>query len=198
MLFVFRLFAHARARARFPAALGRHAHGLERHSIRLGAAALRRLPRLSPMSPLRSCWFMSSRPSAASSAITISATSCATMPSAGWRPPSTTPTATSSARSTPAWIASATSTSPTPPSSVGDYTANPDHKSIPVRECRRTIGSASSIRRTATSAAGSIRSASICLASSRSPTRRRSARIALRRPSLGVGGSTLPMQIRRA
>ena len=69
-----------------------------------------------------------------SSAITRWAKSCTTTPSAGWRPPSTTRAATSSAPSIRASIACATSTTPSEAIDLGDYVANPDHKSIPVRE----------------------------------------------------------------
>ena len=79
-------------------------------------------------------WSTSWHRCAASSAAISWPTSCATTPSAGSPPPSTTPAATSSAPSIRASIAAATSTTPTPPIEVGSYTANPDHKSIPVRE----------------------------------------------------------------
>ena len=48
---------------------------------------------------------------------------------------------------------------------LGDYVANPDHKSIPVREVPEQYWRCLSITRTATSAARSIRSASISSAS---------------------------------
>ena len=48
---------------------------------------------------------------------------------------------------------------------LGDYVANPDHKSIPVREVPEQYWQCLAITRTATSAARSIRSASISSAS---------------------------------
>ena len=79
----------------------------------------------------RLCGGAAARPS---SATTRWARSCTTTPSAGSPPPSTTRAATSSAPSIRASIACATSTTPAEAIDVGDYTANPDHKSIPVRE----------------------------------------------------------------
>ena len=91
---------------------------------------------------------MRSRRCGGSSAAISSATSCATTPSAGSRPPSTMPAAASSAPSIRASTASATSTTRTPRSTIGGYIANPDHKSIPCARCRSTTGTASSITRT--------------------------------------------------
>ena len=124
--------------------------------------------------------------------------SSTTTPSAGSRRPSTTRAAASSAPSIRASIACATSTTRTAPSTLGDYVANPDHKSIPVREVPEQYWQ--------------------CLFLSRGPLPRRPAQSVRHRPRrrpedsahrrctrsiartarcLGVGGSTLPMQFAR-
>ena len=132
-----------------------------------------------------------------SSGNTSSPTSCATTPSAGSRPPSTMRAAASSAPSIRASTASATSTTRTRPSTLGGYVANPDHKSIPVREVPehywqclvyhedRHIGGA--LNPYGIDLVGVLKIPYTTLTRS----------IALKRPSLGIGGSTLPMQFAR-
>ena len=107
------------------------------------------------------------------------------------------PEAISSARSIRASIACATSTTPTAPSTLGDYVANPDHKSIPVREVPEQYWRCLAYHEDRYSAARSIHSASTSSACFKIPYTTLTRSIAAQGPSLGVGGSTLPMQFAR-
>ena len=128
----------------------------------LGPAALRRRRRHRLYFPRADARLRRGADPRRSSATTRWARSCTTTPSAGWRPPSTTRAATSSAPSIRASIACATSTTPARRSTSATTSPTPTTSRSPCARCRSTTGNASSITRTATSAACSIRSASTC------------------------------------
>ena len=139
--------------------------------------------------PLRRC--------AGSSGTTSSPTSCATTPSGGWRPPSTMRAAASSAPSIRASTASATSTTRTRPSRSAATSPTPTTSRSPCARCPSTTGSASSITRTATSAALLNPFGIDLVGVLKIPYTTLTRSVALKRPSLGIGGSTLPMQFVR-
>ena len=107
------------------------------------------------------------------------------------------PAAASSAPSTRASTASATSITRTPPSAIGSYIANPDHKSIPVREVPEHYWRCL-VHHEDRHIGGLLNPYGIDLVGVlKIPLTTIQRSIALRRPSLGLGGSTLPMQFVR-